>query len=467
MSTSLFSPPAKSVSAPFSRVFCRNSRWLPLLAALWAAAGTARAGTLLLSNAIVHTVSGGTLTNAAVLVREGRIAEVGPGIGSADATVVDLKGQHLYPGMIALDSGLGLIEIEAARATIDTAETGDYHPDIESWVAVNPDSELIPVTRANGITHAEPAPQGGVVAGLSGVIALDGWTVEQMTVKRAAALHVYWPEATLMLGSREGRGGGLGPRRARGEAGEAGGPKSPEEQARDRAAKIRELDDFFQEARAYARARAAGRVELNPPWEAMLPVVAGEVPLVVHADDVRQIKSAVAWAGTNGLRIAIAGGRDAAMVAGLLAEKKIPVIFEHVFTLPRGIEHPYDLYFRAPGVLHAAGVKVVFSMGAAGMSAAHGRNLPYLAAQAAAFGLPEDEALKGVTLYAAEVVGVADRLGSIEPGKEASLVLADGSLLDERTQVKRMWIAGREVDLSSRHTRLYQKYQGRPKPGAK
>ena len=171
---------------------------------------------LLLKNAIVHTVSGGTLSPGSVLLNHGKIAAVGSQIvPPADAQILDLQGQHLYPGMIALDSALGLNEIEGVRATQDTTEVGEFHPDVEAWIAVNPDSELIPVTRVNGITHAEPAPQGGVVAGLSGVVALDGWTVEQMTIKRPAALHVYWPGMDLdITPPRGGRGRVFRPPRA-------------------------------------------------------------------------------------------------------------------------------------------------------------------------------------------------------------------------------------------------------------
>lgn len=429
----------------------------------------ARADSILINNAIIHTVSGGTLTNGSVLIKDGKIAAVGDHLSAEGASVVDLQGQHLYPGMIALDSGLGLTEIESIRATIDTTEVGEFHPEIESWVAVNPDSELIPVTRANGITHAEPAPQGGVVGGVSGVVALDGWTVDQMTIKKPSALHVYWPDADLNLMTREGRGGGGGMpgggRRGRGGAGgDSGGPKSADEQARDRENKIKEIDEFFQEAKVYAKARAVGKAQLNPPWEAMLPVLRGDIPIMVHADDQRQIKSALKWAKTNDFKIVIVGGQDAWQVADLLAAQKTPVIFEHVFTLPRQESAPYDLYFKAPEVLRKAGVKVSFSMGASGMNAAHGRNLPYGAAQAVAFGMPEDEAIKSLTLFPAELVGVSDRMGSIEAGKDASLFVSDGSILDEKSSVKRMWIAGKEVSLTSKHTKLFDKYKGRPMP---
>jgi imidazolonepropionase-like amidohydrolase len=413
------------------------------------------ADSLLLHNAIVHTVSGQTLSPGDVLVRDGKIASVGAKLAASGAKVIDLKGQHLYPGLILLDSAVGLSEIEAVRATQDTTEVGDYKPDVQSWIAFNPDSEIVPVTRANGIAYVEPAPQGGVVSGQSGLVALDGWTVEQMTIKHPVALHVRWPEMELNTTPKE-------------QFKDASKFKSLEEQAKDRRAKLKALDDFFLEARAYAKARDAAKGNatnapaLNPPWEAMLPVMRGEIPIVVHADDLRQIKAAVKWAETNQYKIILAGGHDAALAASLLATNKIPVIYESVFAEARPDHASYDANFKAPELLREAGVTVVFSGGSRAFMAPMSKNLPYEAAQAVAFGFPESEALKALTLYPAQLLGVADRLGSVEPGKEATLFAADGDIFDIRANVKQMWIAGRPVSLESRHTRLYEKYKNRP-----
>jgi imidazolonepropionase-like amidohydrolase len=420
---------------------------------------SASAETILLNNAIVHTVSGGTITNGGVLISGEKIESVLDGkhpVGVVANRTIDLHGQHLYPGLIALDSALGLAEIDAVRATIDTTEVGEYTPDVESWIAINPDSELIPVSRANGIAYAEPVPQGGVVAGLSAVIALDGWTSEQMTIKRPAALHVYWPDMSLDTRPKE-------------EFKDPSKFKSLEDQAKEREAKLKALEDFFLEARAYAKLRSAipshqrSDSGLNPPWEAMLPVVHGQIPIMVHADDIRQIKAAADWAKTNDFKIVLVGGRDAWKVAGLLATQKIPVIYEYTFNLPAHDYEAYDVNFSAPEVLRKAGVKVAFSGGSDGFHASNARNLPYHAAQSVAFGLPEGEALKGLTLYPAQLLHLDNRLGSIEPGKDATLFACDGDILDIRANVKRMWVAGHEVSLESRHTRLYEKYKNRPR----
>jgi imidazolonepropionase-like amidohydrolase len=407
---------------------------------------------ILLRGATVHTVSGGTLSPGDVLIQDGKIAAVGKSLPAQNAEIVDLTGRQLYPGLIALDTTLGLTELDAVRATDDTREVGDYTPDVQSWIAVNPDSELLAVARGGGIAYFEPAPRGNIVSGQSALVRLDGWTTEQMTVKKKLALHVFWP------------GLGLDPTPKENFSDPAKW-KSLDDQDKERREKLRELAEFFDEARAYAKAKDAATNGVAPPekisaWEAMLPFARGELPLTVHADELRQIKSAVAWAATNHFSIILAGGRDAWRAAGLLATNHIPVIYEHAQNPPWHDINSYDVQFKAPEVLRAAGVTVAFSIGGATLV----KNMPYAAAQAVAFGLPADEAVKGLTLYPAQIAGVADKLGSIEPGKEATLIATDGDLLDLRSNVKRMWIAGHEASLESRHTRLYEKYKNRPKP---
>ena len=441
----------------------QKRRWTALVRA-FALAGLALsfaprvwAESLLLTGATVHTISGDTFSPGQVLIQDGKIAAVGPTVSAPNVATVDLHGQHLYPGLILLDSILGLTEIEAVRATADNTEVGDYTPDVESWVAVNPDSELLPVSRANGIAYFEPVPKGGIVAGQSGLVAMEGWTSEQRTLKKPIALHVFWPTQELELRPRS-RG------RTRTK------PKSLTEQSKERRTKLQATIEFFEEAHAYAKGKAAGgqggisAQVLVPAWEAMLPYVRGELPIVVHADEARQIKSAVNWATTNHFRMILADGRDAWMLATLLATNHISVIYAHTYTQPTRDAESYDVHFTAPEVLQRAGVEVVFTIGLSPMAAPSARNLPYEAAQAVAFGLPEAEALKGITLYPARLAGVADRLGSIEPGKEATLFAADGSIFDIRSNVTHLWLAGKEVSLENRHTRLYEKYRNRPKP---
>ncbi|MCS7091219.1 MAG: amidohydrolase family protein [Verrucomicrobiota bacterium] len=412
---------------------------------------------VLFSASVVHTVQGPTLKPGAILVRGSRIIAVGERLEAPQARKVDLTGLHLYPGLFALNTGLGLREIDAVRATVDQREVGDFTPEVTSWVAVNPDSELLPVARAQGIAFFEPVPTGGVVAGQSGLLRLDGWGVRDMIVKAPLALHVFWPQMNLDPTPRD-------------QSADPARWKSLVEQARERTAGLKTLEDFLRQAEAYARGRgsdwspaptAPGGV---PVWEAMLPFVRGERPIVVHADEIRQIRAVLQWAETNRWRVILAGGRDAWREARRLAALKIPVIYEHVFTRPARDTDSYDVHYRAPEILRQAGVTVLFSTGVTDASLV--KNLPYHAAQAVAHGLPAGAALRALTWEAARCHGLDNQLGSLEPGKEATFFACSGDLLDVRTRVERMWIRGREVSLENRHTRLYEKYRQRPAPQA-
>jgi imidazolonepropionase-like amidohydrolase len=434
-----------------------SAGWLAAatLAFLSLSCGSASADTLLLKGATVHPVSGPTLERGEVLIRDGKIAAVGVSVPAGDARVIDLSGRHLYPGFIALNTAMGLMEIGAVRATLDQAESGEFKPDVESWIAVNPDSELIPVARANGITHFQPVPSGGMIAGQSGLVLAEGWTMEQRAYQKPVALHLFWPGMDLSTGGRRG-----GSRPA----------KPLEEQAKERRAKLREIDEFFHEARAYAQAQSsaetAGRPRSDrvPAWEAMIPYVRGHLPVMIHAQEERQIRAAVEWAVRQKLKVILAGGRDAALAANLLAQHQIPVVFDQTFAQPARDWDAYDAQFSAAARLFKAGVRFAISAGADTFSAPMVRNLPYSASHAVAFGLPADEALKALTLHPAQIIGVADRLGSIEGGKDASLFAADGDILDLRTRVTHVWINGTAATLETRHTRLYEKYRNRPRP---
>jgi imidazolonepropionase-like amidohydrolase len=245
--------------------------------------------------------------------------------------------------------------------------------------------------------------------------------------------------------------------------------KSADDQAKERDKKIKTIDDFFAQARAYAKAKQAAKTgtpkpKYVPAWEAMLPYLNSNAPVMIHANELRQITHAVKWAQTNQLRAVIVGGRDAVAATNELLAAKVPVVYEHVYT-PRSRESEnYDIHYKSPALLQQAGVKLVISMGPDTFDGPLTKNLPFHAAQSMALGLPEEAALKSITINAAEVLGVADKIGSIEVGKQASFVAVDGSLFDHRAQVTHVWIAGKEISLESRHTRLYEKYKNRPQP---
>jgi imidazolonepropionase-like amidohydrolase len=411
-------------------------------------------GTFAIVGATVHCVSGPDIENGLVLVENGRIAKVGPQSAvtfPADTPEIDGRGLHLYPGFINANSVLGLVEISSVRGTVDMAEVGDLNPSVRAETAINPSSELIPVTRANGVLLALVAARGGLISGTSALIALDGWTWEEMTVRSPVALHVQWPSMHID--------------RARSATKE----KKEEEQIAERTARIRALQDAFAAGASYARAEKARMEGGAPPqdadvvWAAMQPVVERRIPVVVEADDLTQIRAALDWASEEQLDLVIAGGNDAWQVADELAARQVPVIVGPVNRLPARRYEFYDTPFTLPSRLAAAGVKVLFSTDPGGSGAANARNLPYEVGKAVAFGLSRETAIRSLTLTAAEVFGAGDRLGSIDPGKDATFFLVDGDPLEMESDVRRAWISGREIDLMNRHRRLYETYNARPR----
>jgi imidazolonepropionase-like amidohydrolase len=307
-------------------------------------------------------------------------------------------------------------------------------------VAVNPASEHIPVARAGGITMALSLPAGGTIAGRASLIHLDGWTWEEMEVRGDAALHLVFP----VLES------GGGPR---------GGPAKPPSLAeRQRAleVKLRDLHEFFESARRYQKAKAAGAPDLKTDLrlEAMAPVLDGRMPVVVTASREKVIKDAMAFAEREKIKMVLAEASEAWKVAAELKAKNISVILGRTMSLPEYEDDPYDKPYTQPAELYKAGVK--FAIASFTTSAA--RNLPYEAAMAVAFGLPRQEGLKAVTLAPAEILGIANDYGSIEKGKYADLMITDGDPLETRTQVKQLFIKGKQVDLMNKHRRLYEQY---------
>ena len=394
---------------------------------------------ILVTNAVIHTVSGATIADGQMLFSDGRIAAISSrGIEDPDARVIDLEGRHVYPGLIAAHSALGLVEISAVRSTLDVAEPGLVNPNARTEVAVNPDSELIPVARANGVLAALSVPSGGLIRGTSAVIQLDGWTWEEMTLKAPVGMHIAWPVISIP--------GDVSPDR--------------EEQLMEaRAERIGELEASLKAAAAYRTARESGEpVDVDLRWEALIPVFEGSLPVFAHVQDLAQIRHAMHLADEYGLKLVLVGGADAWRVADQLADRNIPVIVSNVLRVPLRRWEDYNTPFANPAKLAQAGVTISIATSGGTFDAGHVRNLPYEAAMAVAHGLDAGEALKAVTLYPAQILGVDDRLGSLDVGKDATFIVTDGDPLDIRTQVERAFVQGREIDLSSRHTTLYEKY---------
>ncbi len=398
------------------------------------------AETFLIQNVTVHPVTSPEIANASVYIENGKIAGIGTKLAKPKSVrVIEGKGLHLYPGMINSATEVGLTEIGSVRETSDSTELGAYNPQLRALSAINPASEHFPVVRANGITTLMTIPQGGVIAGQAALIHTDGWTWEDMAVQRSAAMHLRFPTPS--------------PAANRGFGGTAGRPTFSELK-RNYEKSLRELNDFFEQARRYRK----GHSEQDLKFEAMIPVLDGKLPVIVSAVREREILEAIQFASKQNIRIVLAGIRKPGKALAEIKAKNIPVILGKTLALPLQEDDYYDDPATLPAELHRAGVKFAFAT----FDLQFVRNLPFEAANAVSYGLPYEEALKAVTINAAEIWGVSDRIGSIEIGKLADLILTDGDPLETKTQIKQMFIAGRTVDLESKHYKLYQKYLNRP-----
>ena len=383
-------------------------------------------------------------------MRDGKIAEVGAHIAvPKGARVIELKGLHIYPGMIDSATEIGLTEIEAVREMSDISDIGLFKPQLRAATAVNPASEHIPVTRANGITSVITSPGGGIVAGQSVLMHLSGWTMEDMAVRAPAAMRMEFPH--IRMPNRFGDCRGAWPAR-----------RLIQTRRRDTKQQLRELNDFMESARRYRQAKAprASDFETDLKLEAMIPVLDGKVPMLIRAEKEKTIKEAIAFADKQKIHMILERGVEAWKVAAELKAHNIPVVLPPTLRLPEEEDDPYDKPFTYPGELSKAGVKFAFASFGPGAED-NPRNLPYEAAAAVGFGLPYEEALKAVTLYPAQIWGVGDELGSIEKGKWADLIVTDGDPLETRTQIKQMYIKGTSVDLENKHHRLYEEYLAR------
>jgi imidazolonepropionase-like amidohydrolase len=417
-----------------------------VLLAPFAPAQTAADKVIAITNARIIPVVGAEIPKGTILIRSGLIAAVGADVAvPAGAEVVDAAGLRAYPGMIDACSSLGLVEISGVSATVDNRETGRINPQARALEAVRYDSMHIPITRSNGITAAIVAPSGGVISGVSCLLRLDGWTNRQMAVKEAAAMQIELPG---IRGARGGFGGGRGAAQARVEA----------------PALLAEIKGLFAAARAYEKRRDAAAKdarlalpEFDETSEALLPLLKGRMPAMISVHSERDIRAAIAFVREEGLKAVFYGVEQGFKAADELAKAGIPVVLGSLYDLPPVWEDGYDSLFRNPGLLAKAGVKIAFSSSSASVA----KDLPYHAAKAAAFGLDRAEALRAVTINPAAIFEVDKTMGSLEQGKAANIVLADGDILEMRTNIRKVYIDGKDIDLSNRYTELLEKFNKR------
>jgi imidazolonepropionase-like amidohydrolase len=411
-------------------------------------------GVYVIRNARIVTVSGPEIESGSVVIRDGKIEAVGANVTvPAGAQQIDASGLSVYPGMIDVATAMGLVEVpQGAAGTVDTAEVGDNNPNAQAIVAVNPHSAHIGVTRVDGITTVVTMPQGGLISGQAALINLNGTTPREMAVVPSVALVINFPRVARGFGDRE-------------FSVETQGNQNITEALNQVNQQIEQLRKLLRDAEAYGRAQDAyardprlPRPDTNIELASLVPFVRGERPVVLRANRENEIRGALRFADEMKLKGIILGGEDSPKVASLLKEKNVPVILTGTLSLPLREDDYYDALYEAASRLQAAGVRFCISTGNSGAGV---RNLPLYAGMSAAFGLSKDEALKAVTLYPAQIMNVADRMGSIEPGKMANLVVTDGDLLEVRTHVRYLFIDGVRLPLTSRHTELYDAFKDR------
>ncbi|HVQ56977.1 MAG TPA: amidohydrolase family protein [Pyrinomonadaceae bacterium] len=419
---------------------------------------TGRAGTFAIVGARVVPVSGPVVENGTVVIQNGKIVAVGVGVAvPAGAEKIDGKGLSIFPGMIDASTAMGLAEIgQGANATVDVSEVGTMNANAKAIMGVNPHSSHVNVTRVNGITSVLAAPSGGLISGQAAVINLNGSTQVDMAVDGVAGLVINYPRV-IGGGGFGGGGGGFG--------GGQGAQVDFNEAVRRRDAQIDDLKKIFKSAENYARAVEAYAKDKNLPapqtdlkYEAMVPYVRGQRPIFFTVERERDIRSVAKFVAEMKVKGIIVGGQEAWRAADDLKKNNISVIYTNIYSLPVREDDAYDSLYEAPSKMQQAGIRFCISTGDQG---AEVRDLPYQAGLAGAYGLSPDEALKSVTLYPAQILGVADKLGSIETGKMANVVVTDGDLLDPRTNIKYLFINGRLLPLTSRHTELFDSFKDR------
>jgi imidazolonepropionase-like amidohydrolase len=418
---------------------------LASLAAVGSAGAQAAPGTdttYLIKGGTVVNPGAAAMPNTDIMIRNNRIVSMGPNIAAGNAKVIDAAGKFIYPGMIDANTGIGLQEIGGISTMNLRSEMGQFNPHMKALVALNVESEILGVTRMNGVTTVLTSPTGGVISGQATLINTAGWTWEDLAVVRTAGIIVNLPGQ----GGGGGRGGGGGGR---------GGGAPPANLAQITA----DFEQFMTESRDYAAGRDAGTTKLDLIYEAMRPLFKKEVPAIIPANSEAQIRAAVAFAEKWNLRLVISGAGEAYKVGKFLVEKNVPVILGSIESAP-GDNLPYDAIYAAPGLLAEQGVKFAFSTG----NGSNARHVAFHAALAVAYGLPADVALKALTIWPAEILGADKQIGSIAQGKLANLFVTTGDPMDLRTQVTSVFIKGREVPNDDRHHRLYLKYKARPLP---
>jgi len=398
---------------------------------------------ILIKNGMVHVGNGQILNNTSIEVNDGKITAIGANVSaSGNSITVDASGKHVYPGLILSNSNLGLLEVSSVRATVDATEIGEYNPSVRSLVAYNTDSRVINTLKTTGVTLANIVPQGGKISGSSSIVQLDAWNWEDAAYAADNGIHMNMPA----LYARPNR-----------YAAFLGAPTPQGDPIKKGLEEIEEIKQFFREAKAYGSQPSHEKTNLK--FAAVQGLFTKKQKLFIHCDVVREILAAIDFKKEFDFDIVLIGASESHQIADLLKQHSIPVILNQMHSLPTmeddGVDQPYKL----PYQLQKAGVLFAIN----DEDGQHrGKNLPFNAGTAVAYGLTKEEALSAITLNAAKILGIADRTGSLEVGKDANIVISDGDILDMRSnKISNMLIQGRMVDLTDKHKQLYERYKGK------
>jgi imidazolonepropionase-like amidohydrolase len=391
---------------------------------------------ILISNATIHIGNGQVISNGAVAFNKGKIVAVGGvsklGIDVAGYDKIDAQGKDVYPGFIALNTILGLSEIEAARATNDYYEVGSLNPDVRAIIAYNTDSKVPATVRSNGVLLAQIVAQGGLISGQSSVVELDAWNWEDAAYKMDEGIHLNWVNMSINRFS----------------------PTESDDVQRERIQKnLNNLNDLFKNAKAYSQIKNSA--EKNLKWENMRGLFDGSKNLYVHAYNVKEITAAVNFCKEYGVKMVLVGGNDAWRITDLLKAENIPVVLGRTHSLPIRDDEDVDMPYKLPVILQQAGVNYCISIDGFWQV----RNLSFNAGTPVAYGLTKEQALMAITINAAKILGIDKTVGTIEVGKDATLIISDGDVLDMRTNnITQAFIRGKNINLDNIQKQLYKKY---------
>ncbi|MET0636476.1 MAG: amidohydrolase family protein [Chitinophagaceae bacterium] len=399
-------------------------------------------GLMIIKNATIHVGNGKVIENGTIKIQDGKITEVGTAsaVAQDNVNVIDAGGKHVYPGLILPASSLGLVEISSVRASSDVREMGEMNPNVRSIVAYNADSKVINTLRSNGILLASVVPQGELLSGSSSVVQLDAWNWEDAAYNTDNGMHIFMP--SLLARPPRGRFG----------AGPAPGPAT--DPVKEGLEKIERLKSYLREAKAYSA--EGSHSETNLKFEALKTMFEKKQRLYVHANTTKQMLVALDFVKEFGVDLTIVGGSESWQIADLLKQHNVSVILSQMHSLPTGEDDDVDQPYKSAAALQKAGVLFAISDDD---PQTRGRNLAFNAGTAAAYGLSKEEALQAITLNAAAVLGVADKTGSIEVGKDANIIISEGDILDMKSQnVTDAFIQGRKIDLNDKQKMLNNRY---------